>query len=76
MRTMNRRLFDALDRLLVLCEEYREPLEAMPLGKTFLDELRQSVSKGADYFKSDRGARFGAEDACGPGAACSPAAGR
>jgi hypothetical protein len=51
MRTNNRRQFDALDRLLVLCEEYREPLEAMPLGKTFLDELRESVQKGADYFQ-------------------------
>ena len=51
MRTTNRRQFDALDRLLGLCEEQRQPLEAMPLGRTFLDQLRQSVSKGADYFK-------------------------
>src|SRR5438045_5425523 len=52
MKTMNRRRFDALDRLLVLCEESSEPLEAMPLGKTFLDELRQSVAKAGDYFTS------------------------
>jgi hypothetical protein len=57
MRTDNRRQYDALERLLAQCEEYHEPLEAMPLGKSFLDQLRQSVSNAADSFKSQSSGR-------------------
>jgi len=57
MRTTNRRQYDMLERLLMLCEEYRERLEAMPLGKSFLDQLRESVGEGADAFKSQSSGR-------------------
>src|SRR5437762_8198088 len=35
----------------------------MPLGKTFLDQLRESVRKGADYFKGEAGGRNAAHEA-------------
>jgi hypothetical protein len=57
MRTTNRRQYDTLERLLAQCEEKREALEAMPLGKSFLDQLRQSVGRAADCFKSQSSGR-------------------
>jgi len=37
--------------VLGLCEQHKEPIEAMPLGKRFMDALRQSVIKSGDSFK-------------------------
>ena len=54
MRTTNKRRYESLKQLLALGEQYKEPLEAMPLGKAFLDQLRQSVGNGADYFKGEK----------------------
>ena len=63
MRTTNKRRYESLKHPLALCEQYKEPLEAMPLGKTFLDQLRESVHKGADYFKGEAGGRNAAHEA-------------
>ena len=63
MRTTYKRRYESLKHLLALCEQYKEPLEAMPLGKAFLDQLRESVRKGADYFKSEAGGRSAAHEA-------------
>ena len=63
MRTTNKRRYESLKHLLALCEQYKEPLEAMPLGKAFLDQLRESVRKGADYFQSEAGGRNAAHEA-------------
>jgi hypothetical protein len=51
MQTTNKRQYESLKSVLGLCEEHKEPIEAKPLGKPFMDSLRQSVSKSADAFK-------------------------
>ena len=51
MKTTNKRQYESLKSVLVLCEQHKEPIEAMPLGKPFMDTLRQSVSKSGDAFK-------------------------
>ncbi|HLJ56870.1 MAG TPA: hypothetical protein VKT77_17655 [Chthonomonadaceae bacterium] len=51
MLTTNKRQYEALKSVLVLCEQHKEPIEGVPLGKPFLDTLRQSVSKSADSLK-------------------------
>jgi hypothetical protein len=63
MRTTNKRRYESLKHLLALGEQYAEPLEAMPLGKAFLDQLRESVQDGADSFKSEAGGRNAAHEA-------------
>ena len=52
MTTTNKRQYESLKSLLVLCEQHQEPIEAMPLGKPFMDALRQAVGKSGDSFKS------------------------
>ncbi|HYM25085.1 MAG TPA: hypothetical protein VEU08_17835 [Vicinamibacterales bacterium] len=52
MKTTNKRQYESLKSVLGLCEEHKEPIEAMPLGKPFMDALRQSVSKSGDALKS------------------------
>ena len=51
MKTTNKRQYESLKSVLGLCEEQKEPIEAMPLGKPFMDALRQSVSKSGDALK-------------------------
>jgi hypothetical protein len=51
MNTTNKRQFESLKSVLALCEEHKEPIEAMPLGPPFMGTLRQSVSKSADALK-------------------------
>jgi hypothetical protein len=63
MKTTNKRQYESLKHLLALCEQHHEQLEATPLGKAFLDQLRQAVGNGAGYFKGEAGGRNAAHEA-------------
>jgi len=51
MKATNKRQYESLKSVLALCEQHQERIEAMPLGKPFMDGLRQAVGKSGDSFK-------------------------
>ena len=47
----------SLDRLLVLCEDHRDRLEAMPSGRALLDQLSESVRLARAHFMTSSASR-------------------